>query len=68
MGHKWSVSALNKHLLCCQTDIKLMWSRCIDVVIKTILSVERPIVNKMKATVPWRSNCFELYGFDLLLD
>lgn len=49
-------------------DVKLCWSRIIDVIVKTILTVERPIVNKMKATVSWRSNCFELYGFDLLLD
>eukprot|EP00392_Amoebophrya_sp_AT5.2_P018382 g18911.t1 len=68
VGHKWSLSALNKHLACCNVDGKLMWSRIIDVVIKCILSVERPIVNKMKSTVSWRSNCFELYGFDLLLD
>ncbi|CAD7954002.1 unnamed protein product [Amoebophrya sp. A120] len=68
VGHKWSLSALNKHLACCNVDVKLMWSRIIDVLIKCILSVERPIVNKMKSTVSWRSNCFELYGFDLLLD
>lgn len=48
VGHKWSLSALNKHLLCCNVDVRLIWSRIIDVIIKTILAVERPIVNKMK--------------------
>jgi len=67
-GHKWSISALNKHLKCLGVDTEALWSRIIDVVLKTLLAVERPINNRVKNMVMWRQNCFELYGFDIIID
>jgi tubulin polyglutamylase TTLL5 len=67
-GHKWSISALNKHLKCLGVDIEALWGRIIDVVIKTLLAVERAVNNRTKNMVMWRQNCFELYGFDILID
>jgi tubulin polyglutamylase TTLL4 len=37
------------------------------VIIKTILSVENPIVTSMGGT-KYKQKCFEIYGFDILID
>ena len=36
-------------------------------IIKTILSVENPIVTSMGGT-KYKQKCFEIYGFDILID
>eukprot|EP00931_Biecheleriopsis_adriatica_P100894 TRINITY_DN76130_c0_g1_i1.p1 TRINITY_DN76130_c0_g1~~TRINITY_DN76130_c0_g1_i1.p1 ORF type:complete len:1109 (-),score=215.05 TRINITY_DN76130_c0_g1_i1:33-3359(-) len=68
VGHKWSVSALNKHLKCVGVDVELMWSRIMDLIVKSLLSVEPVISARTKLTAPYSQNCFELYGFDVLVD
>ena len=37
-------------------------------IIKTLISTEPHIVNNLKATGAQRSSCFELYGFDIIID
>lgn len=37
VGHKWSLSALNKHLRCIGVDVNLMWVRIMDLIVKTLL-------------------------------
>jgi len=39
-----------------------------DIFIKTILSIESVLFNECENHVPFRNNCFELFGFDILLD
>lgn len=39
-----------------------------DLIIKTIISAENLICNGVKMFVPHRNNCFELFGFDILID
>jgi len=68
VGHKWSLSALNKHLKCVGIDVELMWTRILDLILKTLLAVEPVIGNKTRKTATHRANCFELYGFDVLVD
>lgn len=68
VGHKWSLSALNKHLKCTGVDVGLMWSRIMDMVVKTLLSVEPFICAKTQSLTHNRSNCFEVYGFDVIVD
>ncbi|CAE8662814.1 unnamed protein product [Polarella glacialis] len=68
VGHKWSLSALNKHLQCVGVDVNLMWVRIMDLIVKTLLSVEPSITARTRACTPNRENCFELYGFDVLVD
>lgn len=67
-GHKWSLSALNKHLETIGVDVAPLWGRIIDVVTKTLLVAERPINQHGRKFLMWRQNCFELYGFDILID
>lgn len=39
-----------------------------DIVIKSLISVESSITNAFKNNVQFKSNCFEIYGFDILLN
>jgi len=39
-----------------------------DVIIKTLISVEPNIVNTQSRSTKHRNVCFEVYGFDILLD
>lgn len=48
--------------------MNLLWSKIGDVVVKTLISGEHAIVSAMKRNCSYRTNCFELYGFDILLD
>lgn len=68
VGHKWSLSALNKHLRCVGVDVDIMWVRIMDLIVKTLLSVEPAISSRTKQLTGNRENCFELYGFDVLVD
>lgn len=67
-GHKWSLSALNRHLRCVGVDVKLMWERIMDLIVKTLLSVEPIIAKSTREVASHPDNCFELYGFDVLVD
>jgi tubulin polyglutamylase TTLL5 len=69
VGHKWSLTALCKHLEKAGIDMTLLWSRIYDVIIKSLISVDDVVAPATKKTVEFpRRNCFELYGFDILID
>jgi len=67
-GHKWSLSAFLKHLKANNIDTVQLMQSIEDVIIKAIISVEFPVNSACKMFVPHRNNCFELYGFDILVD
>ncbi len=48
--------------------MNLLWSRIYDVIIKTLLCGESYIQANMKKYGCHRTNCYELYGFDILID
>ena len=48
--------------------MNLMWSRTYDVILKTILCGENYVQNAMKKNGTHRTNCFELFGYDIMLD
>lgn len=39
-----------------------------DVILKTLISVEPHVVNNLQKNPTSRANCFELYGFDIMID
>mmetsp|Transcript_176269 Transcript_176269/g.565178 ORF Transcript_176269/g.565178 Transcript_176269/m.565178 type:complete len:1124 (-) Transcript_176269:151-3522(-) len=67
-GHKWSLSAFNKHLKCVGADCKLMWYRIMDLCVKTLFAVEPIIADRTRKVVDNHGVCFEIYGFDILVD
>lgn len=67
-GFKWSLSSLFKHLQAIQIDTELLWSRIYDVIIKSIIAGEAKMSQGLKRLGCHRSNCFELFGYDVLID
>lgn len=58
---------MSKHFEQIGIDLNLLWSKIYDVIIKSILSVDSIIYNNLKK-LPNKNNCFELLGFDILID
>ena len=67
-GFKWSITALWKHLEQIGIDMNLLWSKIYDVILKALITGEHPVLNGMKRNCSHRTNWFELFGFDVLLD
>uniref|UniRef100_A0A4X2KWN4 Tubulin tyrosine ligase like 2 n=1 Tax=Vombatus ursinus TaxID=29139 RepID=A0A4X2KWN4_VOMUR len=59
-GCKWTLSKFFAYLRSQDVDDLLLWQRINHLVILTILSIA--------PSVPLASNCFELFGFDILID
>uniref|UniRef100_A0A6Q2Z6D0 Tubulin--tyrosine ligase-like protein 5 n=1 Tax=Esox lucius TaxID=8010 RepID=A0A6Q2Z6D0_ESOLU len=67
-GNKWSMSAMLRYLKQEGKDTTLLMGQVEDLVIKAVLSAELQIATACQMFVPHRTNCFELYGFDVLID
>ena len=68
VGFKWSLTAFCKHLEEINIDMDLFWSRIFDVIIKSFLCVENTLFIATHKTCTHKTNCFELFGFDILID
>jgi hypothetical protein len=60
--------ALKEYFRKVNIDVTLIWSRIEDLIIKTIISIENKVFGAMEMSVPYRDNCFEILGFDVLID
>lgn len=82
-AYKWSLSELRQYFDKQGMDYDDMFDRIKDVVIKTLIAVETPIQAEwtkaleaseeegwcaVGASGAHRSSCFEMYGFDVLID
>lgn len=66
-GSKWSLTALWKYLEREEgVDVPKLQTRIKDILVKTLIAGEHSIVSKTNAA--GRPSCFELFGFDVLLD
>uniref|UniRef100_A0A8C8SVK2 Tubulin tyrosine ligase like 2 n=1 Tax=Pelusios castaneus TaxID=367368 RepID=A0A8C8SVK2_9SAUR len=59
-GCKWTFSKFRSYLRSHEVDDLLLWQRINNIVILTLLAIT--------PSVPLTSNCFELFGFDILID
>ncbi|XP_075703996.1 tubulin polyglutamylase TTLL5 isoform X2 [Rhinoderma darwinii] len=67
-GNKWSMSAMLRYLKQEGKDTAALMSQVEDLIIKTVIAGELPIATACKSFLAHRGNCFELYGFDVLID
>ncbi|MCP9264714.1 Tubulin polyglutamylase TTLL5 [Dirofilaria immitis] len=67
-GHKWTLGALLRKLQHNGIDTNLLMVRVEDVVLKTLFSVQGQIAAASKNVVAYSKCCFELFGFDVLID
>uniref|UniRef100_A0A7S0F6P1 Tubulin--tyrosine ligase-like protein 5 n=2 Tax=Hanusia phi TaxID=3032 RepID=A0A7S0F6P1_9CRYP len=65
---KWSLRALKEHLQGAGVDTRRVFEQVEDLIVKTLLAVEGRINSKLQQLVPYRNNCYELFGFDVMLD
>ena len=65
---KWNLLQLKNHFDKVGLDFKGTKNKIKDVIIKTLISVEPHIVNTQQRNTKHRNVCFEVYGFDILLD
>ncbi|XP_065371065.1 tubulin polyglutamylase TTLL5 isoform X3 [Calliphora vicina] len=68
VGHKWTLSALLRHLKSQGCDTHLLMANIEDLIIKSIFSCAQSVISACRMFVPNGNNCFELYGFDILID
>lgn len=66
-GSKWSFHALKRYFTTQGWSWDDAWRDVHDVVIKTFIAVEASVCAKA-SVMKHRFNCFELYGFDIMLD
>ncbi|KFR00479.1 Tubulin polyglutamylase TTLL5, partial [Opisthocomus hoazin] len=67
-GNKWSMSAMLRYLKQEGRDTAALMANVEDLIIKTVVSAELAIATACKSFLSHRGSCFELYGFDVLID
>lgn len=67
-GHKWTLQSLWSCLETRGVNTKRLWATLRNLVIKAIISGESGLNRMYRQNVNFRYNCFELFGFDVLLD
>eukprot|EP01012_Entosiphon_sulcatum_P052492 TRINITY_DN7212_c0_g1_i1.p1 TRINITY_DN7212_c0_g1~~TRINITY_DN7212_c0_g1_i1.p1 ORF type:complete len:692 (-),score=95.13 TRINITY_DN7212_c0_g1_i1:63-2138(-) len=67
-GSKWTLTALRQYLLNRDVDWNAIQSQIDDVLIKTFVSIDSEVKEQMRLMGANNRSCFELFGFDLMLD
>eukprot|EP01117_Protostelium_nocturnum_P002918 TRINITY_DN13849_c0_g1_i1.p1 TRINITY_DN13849_c0_g1~~TRINITY_DN13849_c0_g1_i1.p1 ORF type:complete len:530 (+),score=149.81 TRINITY_DN13849_c0_g1_i1:118-1707(+) len=68
VGHKWSLTALKDYLFKNGISPDKVMEDIEEVVVKTLISANKAMSDAFFKHVNYRQNCFEIYGFDILLD
>jgi hypothetical protein len=67
---KWALADLDAHLRSerSDADVDMAWHKLSELVLLTLRSAQGACAAEAAASVPYRGNCFELFGFDVMLD
>uniref|UniRef100_A0A0N5ALQ6 Tubulin--tyrosine ligase-like protein 5 n=1 Tax=Syphacia muris TaxID=451379 RepID=A0A0N5ALQ6_9BILA len=67
-GHKWTLGAALRRMKAEGVDTQLLMIRIESIILKTLLSVQGPITARCRSLLLHSKCCFELFGFDILID
>lgn len=67
-GHKWALRTLWTYLEKEDVNVPKLWANMKDIVVKTMIAGESSITSLTRANTTSRYCCYELFGFDILLD
>lgn len=69
-GFKWSLKAFKKWLSAKEGETRTeeVFTKIHDICVKTIIAAEGEITPQLQRAVLYRTNCFELFGMDVILD
>ena len=68
-SNKWNLKGFKQYLDKHNIKSKDIFKKIDDIIIKTIIACESPLQKAMeKYSTYYNNNCFELFGFDILLD
>ena len=67
-GHKWSLSALFDHLDAHGYNVARLWRDMKEVAVKTLIACESEIFSKLQTLNGRDKCCYEVFGFDMLLN
>ena len=69
-GFKWSLQAFKRWLAEQQSQaiMERTMVKIHDMIVKTIVAAEPDLSHSLHSSVNYRTNCFELFGFDVFLD
>ncbi|CAH2044656.1 unnamed protein product, partial [Iphiclides podalirius] len=68
VGHKWTLSALLRTLRAQGRDTRALMAAVEDLVVKSVLCSAHTMAAAARVFVPNLFNCFELFGYDILID
>ena len=67
-SNKWSFATLRKMLTEKGVDTEVLFGRIENIVVKTMISIEPQVLAAMDMFVKYPSNCFQLFGFDIIVE
>jgi len=65
---KWTLTSFKQYLEEHNINSELIFDKIDDIIIKTLISSENSLINAISKYCAYQENCFELYGFDILID
>ena len=65
---QWTLTSLKHYLEENDINSELIFNKIDDIIIKTLISSENSLLNAINKYCAYQENCFELYGFDILID
>ncbi|XP_054722373.1 tubulin monoglutamylase TTLL4-like [Uloborus diversus] len=67
-GHKWTLKAFWTYMTNCGIDVTKIKETITDMIIRTIICAETPMTRLVRTYSKSTYNCYELFGFDIMLD
>lgn len=67
-GNKWALSTYKREMEALGVNVESLFERIKDIIVKSCISVEPYMLDSFNKMSEHKNNCYELYGFDILID